>query len=247
MVAITDHPALEQPANREITIWRYMRASHFFWLIEHQRLFMARAVAMRDSREGTIPLGSLEGWEQMIANASGDDLRNRLRDNFERFKQFYLMIRDGAFINCWHLNTDINPRMWDLCTLDGESVAVRSTYERLAHALPDHVFLGKVRYIDYENGELPLPNLLHVVMHKHEDEFKEEAEVRALAVFQMTIDGARNAISNDLYHLEDDNKFFVYAPHVDINQMIVDVVCHPNASDALKERVSNAIEIIKTR
>jgi hypothetical protein len=55
------HPAFPQPADRNETLWRYVDAVKFEWLLATGRLFMPTADKLGDPFEGTTRTGSLNG------------------------------------------------------------------------------------------------------------------------------------------------------------------------------------------
>jgi hypothetical protein len=69
--------------------------------------------------------------------------------------------------------------MWKIYSSSDESVCIRSTYRRLRLCLPQCVFIGEVRYIDYETELFSLANLLNSIMHKRLS-FAHERELRAI-------------------------------------------------------------------
>lgn len=87
-----------------------------------------------------------------------------------------------TIINCWHLNEYESAAMWKLYLKSNEGIAVRSTFNRLKvsfEAEKQDIFIGKVRYIDYEKDWLPEGNLLYPFVHKRKS-FAYEQELRAI-------------------------------------------------------------------
>ncbi len=72
------------------------------------------------------------------------------------------------------------------CTKD-YGIAIQSTFERFCrsfHRCDDHVWIGKVRYIDYTRDEISKPLLKDVkqwFLHKRR-EFSYEQELRAMVI-----------------------------------------------------------------
>ena len=69
--------------------------------------------------------------------------------------------------------------MWDLYAKTNEAVAIETTYQKLKNVLPKKVFLGLVKYIDYESEWLPEGNSFYPFTHKRKS-FEHEKEVRAV-------------------------------------------------------------------
>jgi hypothetical protein len=71
--------------------------------------------------------------------------------------------------------------MWELYLKSDEGVAVQSTYRKLRDSFIDDekVYVGVVRYIDYEKEWIDAGNLFGPYVHKRKS-FEHEREVRAL-------------------------------------------------------------------
>ena len=88
-------------------------------------------------------------------------------------------LRQHVMINCWHMNDYESGAMWRVCGKTDEAVVICSTYELLDDALDDSVFLGIVKYIDYETQLLPDGSVLERFVHKRKY-FSYEQELRAV-------------------------------------------------------------------
>ena len=92
---------------------------------------------------------------------------------------FAKWIREWTYVNCWHANEHESAAMWKLYGQADESVAVEADYQTLADALPNTVYLGLVKYIDYDKQWLPEGNTFYPFVHKRKS-FEHEREVRAV-------------------------------------------------------------------
>lgn len=93
------------------------------------------------------------------------------------------MIRHEACLSCWHESPHESAAMWELYSKES-GVAIRTTFEKLAEALHDSlptVFIGRVKYIDYERDLVPGDSLLLPLFHKRKS-FEYEQEVRAVTM-----------------------------------------------------------------
>jgi hypothetical protein len=76
----------------------------------------------------------------------------------------------------------MNPAMWKIHLRNSEGVAIRSTFGRLKRSLSAaeaSIFIGTVRYVDYDTAVIPDDNLLWPYLHKRLSlEF--ERELRAI-------------------------------------------------------------------
>ena len=73
--------------------------------------------------------------------------------------------------------------MWKLYLKSDEGVAIQSTYSKLKKSMTDDekIFLGVVKYLDYDSDFLDSGNLLAPFVHKRKS-FEHEREVRALCI-----------------------------------------------------------------
>lgn len=179
----TEHPEFEPPENEEIKVWRYMDFTKFVSLIDTQCLYFARADKFDDPFEGSLPRKNVHA--RLLSLASLDmsqgevnallDSQNQLMDITRHYKKF-------VAINCWHANGHESAAMWKLYLKSNEGIAIQSTYKRLRDSIIDdrQVYLGKVKYIDYENDVIRSYNMLAPYMHKRKS-FEHEREIRAVA------------------------------------------------------------------
>jgi hypothetical protein len=179
------HPVFTRPSNPETRIWRYIDFTKFVDLLERRSLFFSRADSMDDPFEGAYGypnrderlLMMLEamptmtvGPEQWLKNmASGTEAAKRM-----------------VYLNCWHMNESESMAMWKLYTRTNESIAIRSTYQRLRSCLPGKeiaaqriVYIGMVKYVDYNTTAIPIGNTFDPFVRKRKS-FEHERELRAL-------------------------------------------------------------------
>lgn len=164
-----DHGEFVQPADPDAKIWRYMDFTKFVWMLEKRALHFARGDAFADKFEGAIPR----------ANVPNKGSSNNFVD------RFFTPLRKQVAINCWHINDYESAAMWKMYLGSDEGIAICSTVKRLRGSLASDpsisVFVGVVRYIDYERHSIPLANIFTPYLHKRTS-FEYERELRALAV-----------------------------------------------------------------
>jgi hypothetical protein len=99
--------------------------------------------------------------------------------------------------------------------------------------LPTSVYIGMVKYRDPKTEPLqcpygsPFPNLFEWIMNKDRD-YKYENELRCVATYDNT--------GNNLFETENGGKV-VYAPSIDLSQLILSVHLDKNADNNHKEKV----------
>jgi hypothetical protein len=146
-------------------------------------LFFSRATLLGDPFEGSAPRMLVLGREHIRANRATDPALAQWKDAPDNlFHQMGEITRASVqtyLVNCWHMSEHESAAMWKLYSSSNESVCIRSTYRRLRLCLPQCVFIGEVRYIDYDTESFSPSNMLNYIMHKRLS-FSHERELRAI-------------------------------------------------------------------
>jgi len=230
------HPAFPKPAQDGIKIWRYMHISKFKWLIENQRLFMPVAYKLGDPLEGTEPTGNDVWWNNQLRKATTDRQKQIIKANQEKLSKFGSAFRGHYYVSCWHINENENNRMWCEYTQSKDSVAIQTNYKILRALLPKYLEIGVVRYIDYNNESLPSLTMFEYITHKHVD-FCFERELRVVAFCPPVKKSDSDCFDQNLFEKEDDSKFRVFAPKIDIKTLVCGISFHPEASNPFKREI----------
>lgn len=232
------HPAFPQPEDLEIDVWRYLDLDKFEWLIENKRLFMPVAEKLgEDPLEGTQPTGDLEWWKEQTRKAQDEEKRSIIERNSKIILGFSSAFRKNYFVSCWHMNSTENNKMWSCYTESPESVAIRTTYNNLKILLPEHVYIGTVRYIDYSSDKLPTFNIFEYITHK-DISYTFENEARAVAAALTEAHWESEQFKGNIFELEANPGFICYAPPIDVVSLVQDIVFHPEATNEFKEKIT---------
>ncbi len=238
MMEDLSHPSFPQPANPDATLWRYLDAGKFEWLLTERRLYMPTADRLGDPLEGTTPQAEIDRWDAMLAAAETDEQRGITLHNRRFLADMAASWRRAYFVSCWQMNDYESNVMWRAYTSSPEAVAIRTTFSALRAALPAFVFLGVVRYIDFDaTGFQGVPNMFEWIMHK-EAIYRDEAEVRAVAFPPVIAELGRREFDESLFEQVDQPGARVYAPEIDPAGLIQAVVVHPKATSEFMEKVA---------
>jgi hypothetical protein len=171
----------EQPENENVKVWRYMGFTKFVSLIESRCLYFTRADKLDDPFEGSWPLMNVLARQQNIPEGITSESREAILKEIAKIGEFTRLYPKFNAINCWHMNEHESAAMWKLYLKSDEGIAVQSTYNKLRASITDDetVFLGVVKYIDYETEMIDMHNYLNLFVHKRKS-FEHEREVRAL-------------------------------------------------------------------
>ena len=112
------------------------------YLLESSNLYFCRAdyFQKEDIFEGSYP--RLE-YEYQCKRSDGK----------ETSRNFYKILSQGTFINCWHLSEHESLAMWKLYAKDEKGIAIQTNLADFKDAFENSerdIFAGKVDYIDYE-------------------------------------------------------------------------------------------------
>jgi len=181
-----EHPAFVQPNDEEIKVWRYMDFTKLISLIDSQRLFFTRADKFNDPFEGSYPKINVQARTQLpeavTKDMTAENIQN-LIDTLKKTGEINKYWPKCIAINCWHMSNYESAAMWSLYLKSDEGVAIQSTYSKLKKSLTDDeiIYLGVVKYLDYESEFLDSGNILSPFVHKRKS-YEHEKEVRALCV-----------------------------------------------------------------
>lgn len=162
-------------------------------------------------------------WEREIADAPNQETAAVLKANYEKFGRWNEALRTQYFISCWNMEEHETYAMWRCYTKSRNSVAIRTTFQKLRSALPSSVLIGMVRYTDLSHLTAPSMNMLSYATTKLRY-YSFEHEIRALrwALQMSEEEEASNVISI--------GTIVGYAPVVQLQDLIDAVFVHPQAS-----------------
>ena len=136
---------------------------------------MSRLDKLADPYEGTLTAKTIEEIHQFFR-------RVRSKDGWAQMSKLYRQNQRTTFVCCWHANDQESEAMWRLYCGQANGIAIQTTYEHLVRAIENEidVYVGFVKYIDYEREWFPDANAFHPVMHKRLS-FEHEREIRLVS------------------------------------------------------------------
>ena len=171
------HSLFIQPDNEDIKIWRYMDFTKFISLIDTSKLFFTRGDNFDDPLEGSWPKKNVEERANISYKLLIDDPKKHIEavsNTMKKFSKYFA-------INCWHENEYESAAMWKLYLKSNEGIAIQSNYRQFKESIIDEekVYIGKVKYIDYETDYIRSHNSFSAFLHKRKS-FEHEKEIRAI-------------------------------------------------------------------
>jgi len=215
-----------------------MDLNKFEWVVNESRLFMPCVDRLGDPFEGTTPKGQLQWWMRQAENADSVKQKQIIEHNRNLISHMAKQFRNDYYVSCWHVNEFENYAMWRCYTSSNSAVAIRSNYKALRACFPSYVQMGLVRYIDYAADRLPSMNLFEYIMHK-DIYYSYENEARAVAASFLAYEEWQTHFSENHFELENSPGFLVYAPPIDLTQLILGVVLHPEIPSDIEAKVTD--------
>lgn len=190
-----EHPEFLAPEPPHAKIWRYMDLAKFLSLLDRHCLYFTRLDRLSE-------FDPFEGYYTHL-NLASDKLRfenmpdewkessgikdektfSLIIDGNKRLREFAKYHRSVTFVNSWHIKEHESAAMWKVYLSNNEGIAIQSTYQRLIESLAAYndfeVYVGKIKYIDYEKEAIPVRNMLSPYVYKRKS-FEYEDELRAL-------------------------------------------------------------------
>lgn len=194
-----NHECFPQPVDSSVRVWRYLDLAKFIWLLENRKLYLSRLDTLEDLHEGSIPKFQADQFEaestnhilaatyKRLVEEHGSELAlERLQtqvpqivNQVQQLMLYKKELRKTSYVNCWHLNNSESEAMWRLYCPSDNGVAIQTTYKKLVEStmIDPEVYVGCVKYLDYESQGFPINNVFYSVMHKRLS-FAHENEVR---------------------------------------------------------------------
>jgi hypothetical protein len=249
-----EHPDFTPPQNARQTLWRYMDLAKYLHFVKSHTLFFCRTDKFEDQFEGALPRPNVESRRRQLdpiraavsvlqqsarqlwnLNLSEADARRWAEESAEFMEQYMvgesMLFRRFTFVNCWHIGDYESAAMWKLYTHAPESVAIKSSFERLVNAFanaPDEIYVGGVRYTDYERETVPEGNEFQRFFTKRKS-FEHERELRAMIREWPPL--AMRADGTQYQDLSIEPPFLGKTIPVDVTALVEEVVASPLAAD----------------
>jgi hypothetical protein len=179
-----EHVTFKRPSEPDIKIWRYMSLTKFLWMLQHNSLYFSRSDLMGDPFEGHYSLPTAQSEDEFVKlqlhGLKTSELdKDRQRKSFRSILSGARLIKPSLFVNCWHMNEYESLAMWKLYAAHHDSICIQSRASTLISGLPNDVFVGMVKYIDYNKEFIDWGNALEYIVHKRVS-FAHERELRAV-------------------------------------------------------------------
>lgn len=173
-------PGIPLPKDGD-TLWRYLSFEKFASLLSTESLYFVRADQFEDPFEGRVPSLILKQYVQK-AKRLGKKESQAVIELWEEWRKWVMC-------SCWHHGDHESMAMWERERYDmnKSGIAIKTTMGRLKTSLTHEenidVYIGKVRYINYQGFDAPdvlRMNTIYSPFFFKRKAFKCENEVRAI-------------------------------------------------------------------
>lgn len=207
-----------------------MDFTKFVDLLSTSSLFFCRADRFDDPFEGSVPK---KHYERRVNELTMQP--TFFGDEKEMYEQYGEEFRKYVYINCWHMNDSESAALWRLYLQSHEGIAIRSSRERMTASVsssPMSVWSVPVKYIDYENDDVPVPSNMAPYRYKRKS-FEHEKELRAIIYTEVT-----DSKGNKIRPLSEEGIKVIS----DLNQLIEHVTVSPTSASWFVELVENVVK-----
>jgi len=229
MAAVTQHPAVPQPEDPTARTWRYMDFTKYVSILETSSLYFTRADRLGDPYEGSYSKATVQLRPMRYRRLPSPE------SVVEKIADFSKWVREWTYINCWHMNNYESAAMWKLYAKSNEAIAIQTTYQQLANNLQDHVLIGVVKYLDYDNDILPDSDSLSAFLHKRQS-FAHEREIRCI------IQDLESPADRDAIYIGTSNTEYGRLVEVKLSALIENVFVAPTSPPWFHALVSGVTE-----
>jgi hypothetical protein len=239
-----EHFAFKKPRNEDIAIWRYMDFTKFVSLLDKAALFFVRSDKLEDAFEGSYPRKNLDIRKNEFEKVLGEcQIESDPLEIVDVVSQQFKRLRYYIALNCWNISDQESAALWKLYLKSNEGIAIRSSFRRLKtsfNSAVDDIYIGTVRYLDYNSQTIPETNLFYPFLSKRKS-FEYEHELRALLYSQPSM--TKNADGKLLMDIE--KPHFENGKYVPVNlkELIHQIYLAPTCSNWLKELVESIVEL----
>jgi hypothetical protein len=183
-----NHICFQQPTNPDIRVWRYVDLSKLLFLLLRRELTLVRLDTLPDKFEGLHGRNFETAFREAMYRGLKDaqdyqgNPESVSADLTRRAVNFQGSVRKAAYVSCWRYGPNESEAMWRIYGAGQASAALVLPYSTLRDSLNEEsLFIGQVRYFDFNRDVLPGGNIYWPLVFKRH-EYEHEHEVRIVKV-----------------------------------------------------------------
>ena len=176
-------PGISRPGPTD-TLWRYFSFEKFAILLSKKSLYFATANQFEDPFEGHVPL-LIDNLYKQHTQRLGEKGSRAVIKLWEEWRKWVMC-------SCWYHGDHESMAMWERerYSRHNSGIAIKTTMQSLEDSFIHKdeedvdVYIGKVKYIDYQNLDVPPDilnmNTIYTPFFYKRKAFESEKEVRAI-------------------------------------------------------------------
>ena len=214
------HPHANSPPDNAV-LWRYMDFTKLVSLLHKKALFLARPDKLGDPFEASLT------YADIVSDIVSFDMT---------IATMLKAVATHTAISSWHESEFESEAMWKLYSREKDGIAIKTFGQSFKDCMIDEreIFIGRVRYINYETDFAFTQNLLEPLFTKRLS-FSHEREVRAVH-----IDMPEGSYKRDLSDFPTGFDVGIYYK-VDLSLLIQEIIVAPYADDWFLELVKSVL------
>jgi hypothetical protein len=197
-------------------------------VLSRKAIWFTQVAALEDAFEGSYPVPTAQRLRAIAGTVDTLELPPDISAQYvpSYSERKLALLRERVYVNCWYSGMNESAALWQWAERKGQSVAIRTTVNRLVTSIPsiDDIHTGRVRYLNYQHDDVPFRHRLGIFFCKRKS-FQHEYEVRLLQELP-----------------ESDRPPEGIAVPVDLSKLIQRVVVAPGAADWKTEVVRSLLE-----
>lgn len=171
-----------EASDNALTLRRFMDFPKFQHLIKTRTLYLSPTSAFDDKLEGHYTFRDYGEWDKQLVDWGFDSKGRKMA---EQAKAAIARHNQGAVVvSSWTKASADDPRMWDEYARTLEAVVVETTVGRLRQALGSGFLIVPVRYLDFDEHQIPNEHSLQPFCYK-QGSYAWEEEVRVIGEMEV--------------------------------------------------------------
>jgi hypothetical protein len=231
MLTEDSHSFFEKIPN-QTRVWRYMDFTKFVSLLDRKELFFSKVDKFGDPYEGIVPNNNYKKMKSLVGSNYGNPItsyKNKNKNKKLLTNKDLLETRKKILINSWHINEYESAAMWELYSSTNSGIAIQTTYGKLTKSFektPDQIYIGKVKYVDYNKEDVDQANVYYPFLHKRKS-FSYENELRVITELDDNILDSKSYIRKRKYYekITEEGKYV----SVDLKELVHRIYVSPKA------------------
>lgn len=219
---VMKHKIIRKNLDDNEILWRYMDLPKFLSLLSSKSIWLARSDTFKDKREGLFHSAMRSELDRIYAELerNGQIPRDAQIKNSSDYQRY---LSDNTYISCWHKNAAENMVMWEIYGQSENSVAIKTTVERLENSFDlTAVYryalefaLDEVQYIEHDSAPSESNPRQPFFLKRSHFSFEKEARLYLFARDQKSRGESPSG----------------YNINININSLIESVYVHPDSEE----------------